>query len=501
MYEDIFNYIKQQYYNNSLYGLNSIYGCYLSEDFRNYIELWESWYHGYNQDFHRYYYYNGYSRIAQDMKCLNMAKKVCEDKASLLLNEKVSINLDNDNDSDTLMEVFKDNEFYVRANELIELSNAMGTGAFVEFIEDDKINIDYITARNIIPITVINGEIINCAFVSVVRFKDDLTYYLNTHIKLEPLEPDNKEGIRKRQEQGIPANYEGYIIENRILKHEQRGLTDKSQFADMDDFVLTDTDIPFFQIIKPNIANNVCVTERSNGMGISAFANAISVLESVDTCYDNLDNEVRAGRKRLIVHDNLAQISIKTSGDNLFKPMFDQNDTTFFAANLEDSSGNLKDPIRAIDSALRINELEKALDTQLRTLSMRCGLGNNFYKFSGGQVKTATEIISDNNPLYKNVKKDEILLEKVLINLTKVILYLSNLNIDQEISINFDDSIFEDTNQTRQNKLLEYNSGLIDKVQYFVDVYKMTADQAMKMVQDMEERMIEEEDSDDLVTG
>lgn len=489
-YDKLYNYIKKEYYETSLYGLNTYNSCYLSNQFRKYIELWEAWYSGFYEDFHIYEYYNGIDSVDAEKKSLKMAKKVCEDKASLLLNEKVDINIDTDTDKEFVDTVLLDNKFWVNANQLVEKTNALGTGAIIEFLEHDKINIDYVSARSIIPITVINGEIINCAFVSQTKIADDNVFYLNTHIKLEP-SPKNadKETVEKRIERGIPKNYEGYIIENRILKIDKTGeslMEINAEQYDMVDYVLTNTNIPYFQIIKPNIVNNLCLLDSSNGMGISVFANAIDVLQSLDNAYDNMDNEIVAGRKRIMVHDKFSKIEIQqNNGNSIMKPVFDKKDTVFFAMDM----GEAGVPVKEIDMKLRVNECASALDKQLNILSMRCGLGNNYYKFEGGQVKTATEVISDNSPLFRTLKKDELLLEAAIIGMVRAILHLGGKTTEQGIDINFDDSIFEDIDTIRQQALLEYNAGVIDKAEYFVRVYKYTEEQAIKKVQEMENRM------------
>ena len=159
--------------------------------------------------------------------------------------------------------------------------------------------------------------------------------------------------------------------------------------------------------------------------------------------------------------------------------------------NMEDET------VKDITPQLRIQECQDALNKQLSILSMRTGLGNNYYRFEGGQVKTATEVISDNSPLYRTIKKDELLIKDALIGVAKAVLFMLELDTEQDINVMFDDSIFEDTNQTRQNKLLEFNTGLIDRVQYFTDVYKMTEEQAIKFVADMEKREPKEKNGED----
>ena len=79
-------------------------------------------------------------------------------------------------------------------------------------------------------------------------------------------------------------------------------------------------------------------------------------------------------------------------------------------------------------------------------------LGENYFKFDGSAVATATQVISENSTLYRTIKKHEILLENVLRGLTQTVIYATNTFTnnkvdeldDSEIIIKFDDSIIED---------------------------------------------------------
>ena len=55
------------------------------------IALWRSWYEGEVPHFHSYRVYNGQKRVLCRRAGLGMAKKVCEDWANLLMNERVRI--------------------------------------------------------------------------------------------------------------------------------------------------------------------------------------------------------------------------------------------------------------------------------------------------------------------------------------------------------------------------------------------------------------------------
>ena len=65
-------------------------------------------------------------------------------------------------------------------------------------------------------------------------------------------------------------------------------------------------------------------------------------------------------------------------------------------------------------------------------------------------MSTATQIISENSEMFRTIKKHEIILESVLIELCRVLLRMGNaymnagLDEDVEITVDFDDSIIED---------------------------------------------------------
>ena len=56
------------------------------------------------------------------------------------------------------------------------------------------------------------------------------------------------------------------------------------------------------------------------------------------------------------------------------------------------------------------------------------------------------------------------------------------------ISITFDDSVIEDKGAAARQALIEYNAGLIDKVEYFVRAHGMEKDQATQYVSEIEDR-------------
>ena len=82
--------------------------------------------------------------------------------------------------------------------------------------------------------------------------------------------------------------------------------------------------------------------------------------------------------------------------------------------------------ITPIDMTLRTQEHNTGIQDQLNLLSSKCGFGENHYRFNQGSIATATQVISENSTMFRTIKKHEIILEQVLIELCRIILRLGN---------------------------------------------------------------------------
>lgn len=406
------------------------------------IRLWQSWYQGKVPAFHCYRQYNGRRKVNRTRKTLGMAKTIPEDWANLALNEKVDIVVSKATVNKRIHQVLEDNNFRVRANQLLELAFALGTGAFVEYLERDRVHIDYVRAGLIYPLAWDNGEVLECAFASerAVRKEKQLTIT-----------------IHKRDEYGC------YILENHLFRRRGSVLTELDLPTGVEPEVNTGSTVPMFQLIRPNIANNL---DLNCPMGISVFANAIDQLEGVDLVYDSYQNEFRLGRKRITVPITMARTMMEEDGSAA--PVFDDNDTEFYAVPATEGAEN---KIVEHNMELRHEAHEAAIKSGLAMLSYKCGMGDDRYSFDHGQVKTAKEVVSDKSDLFQSLKKHELLLERALVGLVRAVAVLLGLGTDFETAVNFDDSIIEDADSTRLRDLQEVRDGIMQKWEFRVKWY------------------------------
>lgn len=225
----------------------------ISEKLRwdKYLNLWESWYKGKVRKFHNYYIYNGSTKVKMEKKSMQAGKKVCEDWADLLFNEKVKINLGTNEDTEKINNILKENKGVVLINQGIEKSFELGTGAFVVSVQNiiqneeentldvtnSNIELEFVSAKKIYPLSWEGSEIKECAFVTYKTVNGDTYIYISMHVL-------NKQG--------------NYVIRNYKYKVQNKSIiitaSDNEGFINEFD---TLSNIPWFAIVKPNICNNI----------------------------------------------------------------------------------------------------------------------------------------------------------------------------------------------------------------------------------------------------
>ena len=248
--------------------LNKQLGCSISPAYYSRIKLWEDFWRGYHKPFHCFTEYSAGGAKPREMFTMKMGKKICEDWAAILLNEKTQLILDDLPSSEFILGkngVLRSNDFWSRCNALVEKAFYSGTGAVVLRIgnmltdgddvmvsTDSFIDMEFLSAQNIIPLTVKNGRVIDAAFFSEQMVSGRKLCTLETHI----LESDGD-------------RITNYCFELKNGRLEQIPLPENTART-----LCTGCGIPMFALISPNIVNHI---DEGCGLGISVFANAIDI--------------------------------------------------------------------------------------------------------------------------------------------------------------------------------------------------------------------------------
>ena len=159
------------------------------------------------------------------------------------------------------------------------------------------------------------------------------------------------------------------------------------------------------------------------------------------------------------------------------KPVFDDNDVEFYVI---DTGEQNTQKIEEMNGALRYDAFEAGIKTAINLAAYKCGFGENRYRFEGGTAMTATQVISQDSDLFRNMKKHELVLDAALQGLIKAIAQMAGIGIG-EITIEFDDSIIEDEDKERQRFIQEIREGLRQPWEYRVKYFGEGEEQARAM--------------------
>lgn len=415
------------------------------------IREWETWWRGKNKAFHEYLENNASGRpVRREMFRLNMAKKICEDWASVLLNDRTGLTVADETGETFVKTVLRESGFLRQANRLLEKAFAVGTGAAILRLTDcpvvdgalradagTKLSFEFVDAGHILPLSVRNGRITEAAFVSegVQRGKEYV--YLETHTI----------------EDG------GYCIRNAFFDREDGVLRERDggKYANV---IQTKSPVPFFAILMPNLVNPI---DESSGLGVSVFADAVDCLRGVDLAFNNFCRDIKLGGKKVFLNQSLVT---RDEHGNVYTPddVAQQLFVTVGDADLAEHP-----MIVEHNPELRTADNAEAVQNQLDYLSFRCGLGTHHYTFGGseGRAKlTATQYMGERQDMMQNAAKHQKTVEAFLCGVVRALLWCAaevyRLPVDANaaVAVIFDDTYFTDTESQRSRDLEEVKAGI-----------------------------------------
>jgi len=467
--------------------LNKEFKANISGDYYERITEWREWWEGRRKSFHQYseLQQNG-SHVTRNLYSMRMAKKICEDWASVLLNEKTEIVLDDKPSSEFLQGedgtggVFGNVEFWPEANALVEKAFYSGAGAFVlkldnlEVTDEGRvkstpgamIRMEYLPAFCIIPLSQRYGRITEAAFVSESTVRGKAYVYLEIHT------------IEGGQ----------YVIENRYYK-EKEG---KLETADLPPGIaakfLTGSPLPFFLIIRPNIVNPF---KNNLGLGCSVFSQAIDNLKGVDLAFNNFCRDFKLGGKKVFYNRELTKTAgVTADGSPIYITPDDMMQQLFVSIGDEFVDDNKL--VHEFNPSLRVNDNKDGVQSQLDYLSFKCGLGTRYYRFSadsrGGQI-TATQYTGEKQELKQNAAKHGIIIEKALQELVRVILWVGKNILGQpvdpeaQIKVEFSDGYIISDEEKREDDRQDVASQIMQRWEYRMRWYSEDEDTAKAAVQ------------------
>jgi len=415
-----------------------------------------------------------------------MAKKVCEDWATLLFNEEVTAIASNDDKlNENIQEVLEENNFRVEFSGLLEKYFALGTGVMVEFVSDGEVIIDYITGDMTIITSYRNQKVNGICTVNAFKQGEANVTHLTYHDFLKGVYTITQEVYTSEDDKQL----------GRAVPLE-RVFDSKIQ-----EIVQFKTSTPHFQVFKPNIVNNF---ELENPLGISVFANSVTSLMAIDKKQDSFINEFDAARHRIFLPSDATKVQQEvdeTTGDMKMVTYFDTEQMEYQSVPMNGQEG-----IKFYNAEIRTQQHIDALNRELQTLGFKCGLGTGYYSFDeSGVYQNIDAVMSENSDLWSTKKKHEIVMIKGLRDMVKSIAYLLTgkelANDDIEVSVR--DSLIINDEALYLKDLELVDRGAMSMWQILVKWQGMTEKEAKAQIEEanagsMAELVFNDEITDDV---
>ena len=452
----------------------------------DHITQWRHWLEGNVKDFHVFTKkmdLNDNTKIVKVHRHkTNMLLKGSEDWASILLNEKTRIVIEDDASNEFVMGkdeisgVFGDNDFWRNANELVATSRWSGTGAFEVYVrkmetisednEDEElqpgklvggasIGINFLSAEQIIPISYDNAVLREAAFVSERQLGGETVNLVSIHLL-------NDEGT--------------YDIESFYLD-EHGSYIEHDGFGQM---VHTGSPIPWFSLIRKSGVN---IFDYDSPFGVSIISGAEDVLKGLDSAFDNFITDFRLGRKMVLMSSSMFQ----TDEDGKVVAPQEAEEQLFINAGDKILDGGM---YQEYNPSLRVAENAAGVQKMLDLFSMRIGLGAKRYVLEGSQINstTATQWVGERQEMIQNANKEMICIEKALKEVTRAILWIGKnilgekVNPDALITIIADDSYIIDSDTERAQWLSDLQMGIRSKAEFRMHFYGESEEEAKKHI-------------------
>lgn len=461
--------------------LNQKFGYEIVKDTEMYdkIDLWKSYYKD-DVELHKYTDSFGKTRYQYS---LGMAKRISEDWASIGYTEKDEISVNKNNNKKFIKDFIEEVKLNNEIPTAIETATWSGTCGVIlrlkniaiqgkKIVPTDKTSYDLITvsAKNILPLRIEHGKIIDVAFVSGIRKNNKKLIYIELH-RLT----DN-----------------GYVINNIYLDAKSGK---EVKYNDIIPEMETESDVPLFSILRTPIINTI---DDNLGLGMSMYGNAIDQLKDCDVKYNNSVMDFVLGGKKIIYNKKLIKYGTRKikNDDGTYTteeyPIYPDDISKQQFMEIGDALSK-DELIHEYNPDLRTNQNKDGLQFALDLLSFKTGLGTKYYEFSGGSVVTATQYAGDRQDLMKNAKKYRDNINEFISGILKASLLLARLvlkkNVTEDciISVTNRDGLLVSDEEIKEQYRQEFNMGLISKITYLMKINNWTEEEAKEELQKIED--------------
>lgn len=363
----------------------------------------------------------------------------------------------------------------------VEQAVALGNLAFKPFMRNGDVYVSAARIGSFVPINIdAKGNFTACVFV------EKLTKGNDTYTRLEY---HHAETVKRTNDNGIEETAKVYIVENtayysssKYTLGRQIKLTDVPEWSEYAPFTQMDN-------VKDNMLYSVYVNPFANSvdldspLGVSVYSDCIDLIKEADEMWELITYEMKSGERK--VFGNAQTFRNVAGGSKLSR----------FYKVLE---FNNDDEFKDFSPQFRNEFIEARVQSIFKRIEQNAGLSFGTISDPMAVAKTATEIKYSNHRLHVTVSSIQTALRKAIEQLVTAMDNYCNLyqsafpsipkSGDYQLICDWDDSVIESKADKQARAATEYQMGIIDEVQYFVEANGMTEEEAEQFVQKMRSR-------------
>ncbi len=420
------------------------------------IKIANDWYTNVQLPFHKRSTTNG---VDYELERTNFTKRLCSDDANLCETIEIKAQESKAN-NDIILNVLKENNFDVMYRKQLEKTSATGTTGCYLRVEDAELyengevkngnlKINYADASNIVILTCINDEIIECGFMG--------------------------------ESYDVEGSQEAVVV----FKLEESGKYNCiTAYFDKDGKKIKEDSITLGEV-KPFAIMRVAEVNNFSdmlGYGLPKIFNVVAELKILDLTYNMWLRDLDKSDKMVILNKELCKYNETTGKYEL------PNDEMkkIFVSLGEDNDA--ESPLyQEYNPIIRIDDVEKSLELVLSMLSLRFGFGTKKYKFEEGRIVTATEYIGERQDAMQELNKQRQENKQYIEDIVKFIRWFEDAFKgvklpNDEIEVTFDDSYVVDEEKKLEDMKNDAITFDIDelKAMYLKDRYNIDIEEARK---------------------
>lgn len=425
------------------------------------IKICDDWYKARKTDAHRRMRVNGQH---YELERMGFGRRVAADDANLC--EVVEINAGGNGEAqfEFVNGIFAENRFDTQYRKQLELTSAEGTAACYVWLDDaelyadgsvkgGRIRLNYVDALGFIPLTVVNDEVIEAAFVGEHMIGAEKEYTALVCLRVD----------------GVYCYFVRAFDKNGEL------IPERSQDVQLGE-------VKPFAVLRTAQVNTI---DDMEGFGYPKLYDVIPILKGLDAGFTALLGDIDTSEKITLINEILCKF------DDKGNPVTPSEEFKRRFVLLGEKLPSQKEIIYEIVPEIRVEVFENTLQLLLNMLSQQFGYGTKKYILNkeAKTVTTATEYIGDRQDMMQELNKQRGEAREYITGIVRAVLWFANAyhgdkwDVDAEVLVEFDDSYV--TNKAEQlegirQDVLAGIGGTYVRALYLMQKYNLEEKEARK---------------------